>query len=116
MRLMRDLSTFKLCAVALSGLLVFHHSAAAKPRHVNVSMVDMTFTPAKVEISVGDSVTWTNEDDRDHSVVSADGSFKSGNIGAGKQFSHTFNKVGTVAYGCAYHPRMRGTIIVSVKR
>lgn len=78
-----------------------------------VTIREMKFTPATLNIKVGDTVTWTNADDRDHTVVAADDSFKSGNLGTGQSFDFTFTKPGTFVYTCTYHPRMRGTVVVT---
>ena len=92
-------------------------TALAAPKKVNrtasVTIDDMKFTPATVEISVGDTVQWTNNDVRDHNVSARDGSFASPNLGQGDSFPHTFTKAGKFNYGCSLHPRMKGTVIVS---
>jgi plastocyanin len=81
-------------------------------RHA-VAMDGMKFSPDKLDIKVGDTVEWTNEDDRDHNVTAKDGSFKSGNLSHGEKYSFTFKKAGKYAYSCSLHPRMKGTINVS---
>ena len=68
------------------------------------------FSPARVSIKVGQTVVWTNNDQRDHDVTAEDGSFGSGNLKSGQSYSHTFTAVGTFAYGCSLHPRERGTV------
>ena len=52
----------------------------------------MQFTPASINVKVGDTVVWTNNDDRDHTVVADDGSFKSGNLGRGAIISHSVHQ------------------------
>lgn len=96
--------------LAVFGLLVL--AGADKPARHAVAIDNGSFSPASVRIKVGDSVVWTNRDDHDHSVQSGDGSFHSGNIRPGKSFSLTFAKPGTYNYGCQYHPRERGTLVV----
>jgi len=77
-----------------------------------VTIRDMSFQPAEIEVRVGDAVTWTNRDDRDHTVVAADGLFNSNNLSSGATFTFRFDKPGTFAYACSYHPRMRGRVRV----
>ena len=77
-----------------------------------VSIKGMKFDPDTVKIAVGDTVQWTNDDDRDHTVTSKDGSFKSDKLGHGDTFEFKFKKAGKYAYGCSYHPRMKGVVIV----
>jgi plastocyanin len=80
-------------------------------RH-EVAMKGMKYEPDKLEVAAGDTVVWTNQDDRDHTVVAKDGSFKSGNISRGESFKYQFKKAGTFAYACSLHPRMKGTVVV----
>jgi len=85
-------------------------STSKKP---SVSIKDMKFDPASIDVKVGETVTWTNEDDRDHSVVAKDGTFDSDNIRPGKTYSYKFTKPGKFSYSCEYHPRMKGTVNVA---
>jgi plastocyanin len=78
----------------------------------DVSIKDMKFDPADLDIAVGDTVTWTNNDDRDHTVVATDKAFKSDNLSKGDTYQYTFKKAGKFSYSCSYHPRMKGTITV----
>jgi plastocyanin len=86
-----------------------------KPHEVKIK--DMAFDPDKLEIKVGESVKWTNEDDRDHTVTckQKEGGFKSGNLGNGDTFEQKFEKAGKYSYTCSYHPRMKGTVTVKEK-
>jgi plastocyanin len=83
-----------------------------KDKTHDVSIADMKYDPAKLEIAVGDTVIWTNNDNRNHTVVAKDKSFKSDNLAKGDTFEHKFTKAGTFAYFCSYHPRMKATIVV----
>src|SRR4051812_33892084 len=99
-------------AIALIATLA---SLAAGPQkdknETTVTIKNSSFLPGDIKIRVGETVTWVNADDRDH-TVSGD-SLKSGNIKPGRTFSQSFTKAGTYNYGCSYHPRMRGTITVT---
>lgn len=90
-------------------------AAAAPTRHA-VSMNNMQYDPASLKIKVGDTVVWTNKDDRDHTVVASNNSFKSDNIKPNGTFSFQFKSAGTFTYGCTYHPRMKGSIIVEAAK
>ncbi len=81
----------------------------------SVTIQGMAFSPATLNCKVGDTVVWTNSDDRDHTVIANDGSFKSGNISSTKTFEYKFTAAGTFTYYCKYHPRMKGTIVVAAK-
>jgi plastocyanin len=76
----------------------------------NVIMEDIQFKPATIQISVGDTVTWTNEDSTEHTVTSDN--FDSGNLEQGETFTHTFDEAGVYDYQCTIHPSMTGTVIV----
>jgi plastocyanin len=78
----------------------------------NVSIKDMKFDPAELDIAVGDTVVWTNNDDRDHTVVAKNKTFQSDNLSKGDTYQYTFKKAGKFDYSCSYHPRMKGTITV----
>jgi plastocyanin len=77
-----------------------------------ISIVRMQYNPATLTVKVGETVTWKNDDDRDHTVEGENGSFKSGNIRPGRKFEHTFTRAGRYPYACAYHPRMKGEVVV----
>ena len=84
----------------------------AKPKDVEISIKGMKFGPDTVTIKPGQTVTWTNNDQRDHTVAAADGSFNSGNLGPGATYSFKFTKPGTYHYACTLHPRMKAEIVV----
>lgn len=104
-------SWLSVLAVLLAAGVFVPEASLAAERHV-VIIKDMQYTPASVEIKVGDTVVWENRDDRDHTAAAEDKSFNSGNIRAGASFSFTFTRSGTFKYGCQYHPRERGTVTV----
>lgn len=83
-------------------------------RH-DVSIENLQYRPAEITIMAGDTVVWTNNDDRDHTVIAKDDSFRSPNLRIGMTFEHTFTRAGRYPYGCKYHPRMSGVVIVKAK-
>jgi plastocyanin len=80
---------------------------------LDVQVVDFAFQPANLTVPVGANVTWTNTGKRPHTVSADDGSFDSGRLDPGEQFSHTFTQPGTYTYHCGFHPEMIGTITVT---
>jgi plastocyanin len=77
------------------------------------------YQPNTTQVKVGDTVSWTNDDDTLHTVTSGSGtdenagaSFDSGMMGAGKIFEHTFTTAGGYPYFCIVHPDMIGKVIV----
>ena len=79
-----------------------------------VKIDNFSFTPATLTVPVGTTVTWTNQDDIPHTVVSTDEPrlFKSKALDTGDKFSFTFSKAGSYAYFCSLHPKMNGKVIV----
>jgi plastocyanin len=78
-----------------------------------VSIKGFAFNPAQISVKVGDTVTWTNNDDTTHTVTASDGSFDSGNLDTGKTFSQTFTTAGTFSYICSIHTGMKATVTVT---
>jgi aldose sugar dehydrogenase len=82
-------------------------------------LTDTAYQPNPVQVSVGDTVTWTNDDATTHTVTSGedgqpDGTFDSSIMAPGQTFSHTFTEgEGEYPYFCVLHPNMVGTVSVS---
>ncbi len=72
-----------------------------------------SFSPNPVEVKVGETVTWINDDSGRHTVTSKDGVFESELMGKGQSFSYTFDKAGEYPYFCSPHPGMVGTVVVT---
>jgi plastocyanin len=88
-------------------------AAAATAQEVPVDIRDFAYSPNSVTIAVGDTVTWTNQDDVPHTATATDQSvLQSGTISPGSSFSQTFETAGEFPYHCEFHPNMSGTIIV----
>jgi plastocyanin len=68
------------------------------------------FEPATIDVKVGDTVTFKNEDSAPHNV-SIDGK-ELGNQDPGASVTWTAEKAGTFPYTCTIHPSMNGTIVV----
>ena len=78
-----------------------------------VKIDNFSFGPAALTVPVGATVTWINQDDVPHTVVSADGKdLKSPVLDTDQKFTHTFAQAGTYAYYCSIHPKMTGKVIV----
>ena len=69
------------------------------------------FDPKTIQVSAGDTVTWTNDDNFTH-TVQVDGQ-EDHKVGRGESVSITFDEPGTYEYVCTLHRRdMSGTVIV----
>jgi plastocyanin len=79
-----------------------------------VAIGGFAFSPASVTVSVGDTVTWTNNDPQTHTATADDASWNSGNIaGGGGTKAVTLTTAGTFPYHCAIHSSMTGTVTVT---
>ena len=76
-----------------------------------VKIGNLTFGPQELKVKAGTTVTWTNEDDMPHTVVSPN-NFRSKVLDTKGDYSFTFTTPGTYKYFCSLHPHMTGTIIV----
>ena len=77
---------------------------------VEVIISGFAFNPENLTISVGDSVTWINQDyGTDHTVTADDGSVDSGVMPENEQFTFKFDTPGTYAYYCQFHGGTGGT-------
>jgi len=76
------------------------------------------FIPSPVNIAIGDTVKWVNDDTAAHTSTSGspadgpDGNWDSSLIIAGSSFSNTFDAAGEYPYFCMVHPWMSGMVIV----
>jgi len=72
-----------------------------------------TFKPARLTVSVGGRVTWTNLDSTPHTASADQGpAFDTGTLNQGQSKTITFPTAGTFAYHCAFHAFMVATVTV----
>lgn len=71
------------------------------------------FSPEIIDVSIGQTVEWVNNDLTPHTVTSqSTAELNSGPIDAGASWRHTFTQAGSFPYYCTFHPEMKGTVIV----
>ncbi|KRB55361.1 amicyanin [Rhizobium sp. Root708] len=85
-------------------------SARAHNGTVHVTVEDLAFVPADLEVKVGDIIEWTNKDPFEHTAT-VEGGWEV-IIQPGKSATHTVTRQDTVDYFCRYHPNMKGRIKV----
>ena len=86
-------------------------SASASPAR-KVSIGFDSLRPERIDVVTGETVTWTNDSARAHTVTADDGSFDSGRFGAGLTFSRRFATAAEFPYHCRLHPSIRGVAAV----
>ena len=85
----------------------------------HVYMRHELFSPARIQVVLGATVTWTNQDTVAHNVtltpvvMSSSNTWESGLLSPGQSFSYTFTSQGTFQYHCQEHPGMIGVVIVT---
>ena len=100
---------------ASSEFLVFNTKGSY---NLGCELDNSCFEPYLIKISVGDTVTWQNNDDAIHVVVSGDQNsgqttmFDSGFLKMTESFSFKFNSEGNFGYFCTLHPWMNGYVLV----
>lgn len=84
-----------------------------------ITAKDFAFTPDKISVKAGDSITFTNEDTAKHEPTSGTPSAKGDAFtavtlnGSGTTGTITIAKAGTYPFYCAIHEGMTGTITVT---
>lgn len=78
-----------------------------------VAIQGFAFGPGTVTVKPGTTVTWTQQDEDQHTVTADDASFASSPLMTGQTYTHTFTTPGVYHYHCAIHPFMHGTVTVS---
>jgi plastocyanin len=85
----------------------------------HVYMRHELFSPARIQVVLGTTVTWTNRDSVPHNVtiapvvISSSNNWESELLSPGQSFSYTFTSQGTFQYHCQEHPGMIGVVIVT---
>ena len=77
-----------------------------------IRMANRVFTPGRLSVPVGTTVTFLNDDGRDHTATDRAGAFDSGTMRPGAAFQQTFATDATYEYFCVIHPDMVGSIVV----
>jgi plastocyanin len=97
-------------AVALASLMVVAVGPLpAAAATVTVTIENMQFTPAAVDVHVGDTIEWDNKDFVAHSATANDKSFDV-IVPAHKSGTLVVKAAGDFAYFCKFHPMMKGSI------
>jgi len=90
---------------------------SASPGYAGETMVHgghAAVYPDDIKVAVGDTVVFHNMEAMPggHTIVAADGSFESTDLGEDESWSHTFSKPGVYSYSIKQHPSAQGKITV----
>lgn len=96
--------------LTVGSLAVSGEAAPSTGQQGSVSIVDFAFSPRRLAVNAGDSVTWTNNGETPHTTSSR--VWDSGILQPGNSFTFTFNSPGRFRYRCNLHRDMVGAILV----
>jgi plastocyanin len=102
-----------LAFTAIGGPAARADTVAVQIIEPSSNFMTWSYSPNPVTVAAGDVVTWTNVGSFLHTVTADDGSFDSGGLDPGAQFTWTASGAGTVAYHCTFHPWATGTVVVT---
>lgn len=119
----KKIVTILIAFLLIPTLLYYNNVNAYKSKDGPVIIIDTAipyvcgseiFKPAYIRIIIGinNTVTWKNVSPYTQSVVALDGSFNSGPIPPGGEWSYTFTKNGTYKYRSGFYGWVQGSIIV----
>lgn len=97
-------------AAACAALALAAACGGGPPAAHPVEIRGFRYLPDTVVAAPGDTVVWTNADVVPHTATAR--GWDTGQIGAGASGRIVAERPGTYPYVCAYHPNMRGTLIV----
>ena len=87
-------------------------AAPTTPPAATVSMAGRVFSPRSITIAAGGTVTFSNNDDDEHTATAPDLAWDSGVLAPGAAFDRRFPTAGTFGFLCLIHPEMQGTVEV----
>ncbi len=98
-----------LLLIAMPTLIL--SAGMAQSATIEVTIEKMAFSPAEVEVKIGDTIEWVNKDAFVHTAT-----VKGGwdvQLPVKKSGSVVVDKAGTLDYYCRFHPNMKGRITVA---
>lgn len=104
---------------AFAFLLAVSASAGAAPSAAKTHIVkieNIKFDPSHLDVHVGDTVIWKNNDLVPHTVTATTSSpnekpaFDSKQLDSSKEFKLKIRKQGLQHYKCLFHPMMEGEL------
>jgi plastocyanin len=86
--------------------------ARPAPRSHTVEIRGFAYLPATLQVAAGDTVVWINHDVVPHTATRDGRRWDSGSINAEQTWRWIAASPGSQPYYCAFHPVMRGTLVV----
>jgi len=103
--------------IAIVAILLLCSLGQVIAKEVVVEIFKKQFIPAEITIEQGDTVIWQNVEKRQYHNVWFKQWLKEepDYIFPGESYQRTFNEAGEFPYECGPHPKMIGTVKVTIK-
>lgn len=108
MKLIKTL-TYAGYAFAVAGCLAAAAAAAAASHKITQS--GKAFSVKKLEVAVGDTIVFMNDDSVKHNILVKDIKFNSGMQEPGTEATATFDQAGKFTVRCGIHPKMKMKVV-----
>lgn len=95
----------------MSALVLSLSAASAQARAIQVIIENMAFSPAEINVKVGDTIEWVNKDILLHTAT-VNGRWDV-IIQPKESASMVVKTAESVDYYCRFHPNMKGRIMVT---
>jgi plastocyanin len=110
--MMRFCSHLARLLLLFGALLLLATSGATAFQAANVHTVGQVYQPDDLTVAAGTAVNFYNDDSDIHTITAKNGSFDSGLMFQGGNWTYVFNSPGTYEYYCLPHPWMLGKVTV----
>lgn len=96
----------------IAALVLATGCRAPVPRAHVIAIRGFQYLPGSLTVAVGDTVIWNNADIVPHTATAEQERFDTRSLEANASGRFVAADTGTHPYVCAFHPSMRGTLIV----
>jgi len=97
-------------AVASATVLALKAHATGLPKTHQIKIKNFVFEPDHINVHVGDTIKWVNEDLAPHTATATEIGWDTGEIAGGESGEIVVLKDMETSYFCAFHPHMKGSI------
>ncbi len=104
--------TLLLVGTLLGGSISAGAQPPEKAKVHTITIEAMQFSPKTLEVNIGDTVIWKNNDLVNHTATADNKAFSSGDIPINRSWKFVAQKKGTLPYSCMLHPTMKGILVV----
>ena len=101
-----------LAALAAVSLALTAGCARPAPRSHTVEIRGFAYLPATLQVAEGDTVVWINRDAVPHTATRDGDGWDSGSLKPEQTWQLVAASRGSQPYYCAFHPVMRGELVV----